>query len=293
MDLIKSVRVGADIGGTFTDIVAARRRRRGADAQGPVDARRLRPRRSSTALRSCSSGAGVHAGAASPRSSTARPSRPTRSSSAGRADRAASPRAASATCSRSGRLRMPGSTTSTWDKPTPLVPRALAPRGRRAHRRRTARSSGRSTRRRVARPLERAAWPRASESIAVCLLHTYAQPGPRAAVGALLRGSRARPRRLALVRGPAGDRASTSAPARPSSTPTCGRSLRATSRRCARQPAASSASRAPLLVMQSNGGVMSGDGAATRPVTSSSPGRPPASIGARRARRDALGLAER
>ena len=123
------------------------------------------------------------------------------------------------------------------------------------------------------------------ESVAVCLLHSYALPGARAAARARscarsspTSRSRSRARSCASS-------GSTSARRRPSSTPTCGRSWAATSQTSAAGLDGAGID-APLTIMQSSGGVMSAEDAARRPVLALESG-PAAGVVA------ALGIARR
>ena len=168
-------RVAIDIGGTFTDVVLIDDVERPTlDRQGPVDAERSRPRASSgrstwrsTRQASTSPTAG--------RSSTRRPSRPTRSSR-----RTGGPAALIATegfrdvleIARQIRHDLYDLRTT---KPVPLVPRPWALEVReRLLLRRLGRSS-RSTRSRCARS-PAGSGTAASRSVAVCLLHAYVNP---------------------------------------------------------------------------------------------------------------------
>ena len=255
-------RVGVDVGGTFTDIVLIDPCGRHPD---PASCRR-RPRTSAAAWPT-----------ACARSSTGTTSTRARVRDVVHGSTVATNAILERKGARTGllttagfrdvlelrRLRMPRLYDMTWEKPAPLVERYAPPRGPRAGR---PRRRGRH----AARPR---GGPRAVqalvddgvESLAVSLLHSYANTDPRA--GDRRRCSPPSSRTCGCRCRTASCRssASTSAPARRSSTPTSSRPWRPTSGRSA----ASSTTRGiagPLLIMQSNGGIMAGAAAAERPA---------------------------
>ncbi len=83
----------------------------------------------------------------------------------------------------------------------------------------------------VRRPLDEGAVRRVAErlqaldieAVAVALIHAYANPAHELRIGEILAELCARAQRDAVVARPAPRRASTSAPPRPSPTPTCSR----------------------------------------------------------------------
>ena len=169
-------RLGADIGGTFTDVVLIGTDGSIATKKVLVDARRLWTRHRRRRRRA-DRGARCRP-TRSLASCTRRRSRPTPSSREGRAHRRSSPPRASATCSRCGACGSPCSTTCST-KPPPLVPRRLrlevdermGPRG----------EVGRRFDEESVASRPRQIRDAGVESVAISLLHAYADAGTSAA----------------------------------------------------------------------------------------------------------------
>ena len=198
-----------------------RRPRLGLDPQGAVDAARLRARRARRrpapartvghrGLRGRRGGARNDRGDQRRARAPRRPHRPGDHRRLPRRPRAAPhPRPAD--------LRPLLGQAAAAGRPRP------APGAERARRRRTARCCGPSSRRSCA-PSGNGCSSEGIESVAVCLLHSYAHPGHEQAVGGLPRPRAARGSRSRSPTRCFPSARSTSAPPPPSSTPTCARS---------------------------------------------------------------------
>ena len=259
-----SWRVGVDVGGTFTDLVAS-------DDAGTIVRFKVAttPRRRKTACSTrCARCCATSMPPRSRSSATPARSRPTRcsvrSTSICRGSRSSRPKAF-ATCSRSGARRAARSTTCTCSRPRPLArredrldrARAHRPRRQRSRRARCARASRRRSRRSRERGIAQRRG-RAAQQLRQRRARTRGRRrrARRAArrrghrvVGAGARGARVR----ALLdggrqRGAAAGRARLS---RAACAPACARS----------------AIDAPIFVMQSNGGTAALDFVADRPAT--------------------------
>ena len=179
-----------------------------------------------------------------------------------------------------GRLRLARLYDLDFERPPPARPASLAAGRSASGSTIAARSASRSTRRRSTRR-STACSRRASRSIAICLIHAYADGAHEQAVAAIVR-ERAPDVALTL--------SSELLPEvrefeRTSTTVTNAYVLPVMEQYLGRLETelAALGSTAPILVMQSNGGVMIvGRGRASGPSTSSSPGRRPASSRRRR-----------